>query len=68
MAGGRIIRQLPTLPASRAYFQAQFAQLPAAYKALEDPARYPVDLSAGLKKLQSRVEQDIQHREKMGES
>jgi nicotinate phosphoribosyltransferase len=67
MAGGRIVRQLPTLPASRDYFQAQFARLPETYKALRDPARYPVSLSAGLKKLQSRVEQDIRHRE-LGES
>ena len=56
MAGGRIIRPLPTLQASRDYFQAQFAMLPATYKSLQDPVSYPVSLSAGLKKLQSRVE------------
>ncbi|MFA4903125.1 MAG: nicotinate phosphoribosyltransferase [Desulfobaccales bacterium] len=67
MAGGRITGKLPTLSASRDYFQAQFAKLPETYKTLQDPARYPVSLSVGLKKLQSRVEQDIRHRE-LGES
>ena len=67
MAGGRIIRPLPTLPASRDYFQAQFALLPAPYKSLQDPASYPVGLSAGLKALQSRVEQQIRQRE-LGEN
>ena len=63
MAGGRITGKLPTLPVSRDYFQAQFAKLPETYKTLRDPASYPVSLSAGLKKLQSRVERDIRHRE-----
>ncbi len=67
MAGGRMVRPLPALPASRDYFQAQFARLPATYKTLQDPARYPVSLSTGLKKLQTGVEQDIRLRE-LGES
>jgi nicotinate phosphoribosyltransferase len=67
MTGGRRIRQLPTLKESRDYFQAQFATLPENYKTLQDPARYPVSLSAGLTALQSRVEQHIRRRE-LGES
>ena len=67
MQGGRITRPLPALQANRDYFRGQFARLPAAYKAIQDPARYPVSLSPGLKILQSRVEQDIRHRE-LGES
>jgi nicotinate phosphoribosyltransferase len=63
MAGGRIIRSLPTLQASRDYFQAQFARLPETYKALQEPARYPVGLSAGLRALQAQVEEDIRRRE-----
>ncbi len=67
MTGGRIIRPVPTLQASRDYFQAQFAKLSETYKRLQDPARYPVNLSAGLKKVQSRVEQQIRRRE-LGEN
>ncbi len=67
MAGGRLTRPLPTLPESRDYFQAQYARLPDAYKVLQDPATYPVSLSPGLKDLQSRVVQEIRHRE-LGES
>jgi nicotinate phosphoribosyltransferase len=67
MAGGQIMRPLPTLPASRDYFQSQFAKLPETYRTLQNPGRYPVTLSTGLKALQSRVERDIRHRE-LGES
>ena len=67
MAGGRITRPLPTLSECRDYFQAQFARLPAAHKVLQDPTSYPVSLSPGLQELQSRVAQQIRHRE-LGES
>jgi nicotinate phosphoribosyltransferase len=67
MTGGRITRPLPTLKESRDFFQAQFALLPVAHKALQDPALYPVSLSSGLKALQFRVEQHIRRRE-LGES
>lgn len=63
MAGGRIIRPLPTLTACRDYFRDQFAKLPAAYKTLQDPARYPVSWSPKLTHLQAQVEQDIRRRE-----
>ncbi len=67
MAGGRVAAPLPTLQESREYFLSQFALLPDSYKSLEDPARYPVDLSPGLQELQARVEREIQKRE-LGES
>jgi nicotinate phosphoribosyltransferase len=67
MANGRITRPLPSLTESRDYFQAQFARLPEAHKALQDPTPYPVSLSVGLKELQSRVVQQIRQRE-LGES
>lgn len=67
MAGGKIIGHMPELNDCRDYFQAQFAKLPEIYKQLENPARYPVSLSAGLKELQSQVEQRIRQRE-LGES
>jgi len=67
MANGRIIRPLPSLRESREYFKDQFARLPAAHRAIQDPTPYPVTLSSGLKELQSRVVQQIRHRE-LGES
>jgi len=67
MEKGRLTRPLPTLHQSRDFFHAQFALLPAPYKALEDPASYPVDLSPGLQDLQARVEREI-HRRELGES
>lgn len=67
MTGGRISRPLPTLQENRDSFQDQFARLPEPYKTLQNPARYPVSLSPGLKELQSQVEQQIRHRE-LGES
>jgi nicotinate phosphoribosyltransferase len=63
MAEGRVTRKLPTLPECRGFFQTQFALLPESYQALEEPARFPVDLSPGLRDLQTRVEQEIHQRE-----
>lgn len=67
MRQGRPSQPLPSLKECREYFLAQFALLPAPFKALQEPAPYPVDLSPELKDLQSRVKQEIQHRE-LGES
>jgi nicotinate phosphoribosyltransferase len=67
MRQGRLTRPLPSLKESRDYFLAQFARLPEAYKALEAPPAYPVDLSAGLTALQAQVEREIHTRE-LGES
>ncbi|MDI6853792.1 MAG: nicotinate phosphoribosyltransferase [Deltaproteobacteria bacterium] len=67
MDRGRVTKQLPDLKQSRDYFASQFTSLPQAYKDIENPAAYPVSLSAGLEKLQSRIEQEILERE-LGES
>jgi nicotinate phosphoribosyltransferase len=67
MQAGRISQPLPSLQESREYFFSQFALLPEPYKALTQPALYPVTLSSGLQDLQSRVQQQIQQRE-LGES
>ena len=67
MANGRITRPLPTLPECREYFRDQFARLPEAHKALQDPTPYPVSLSPGLTELQSQVTQQIRRRE-LGEN
>ncbi|HZE21225.1 MAG TPA: nicotinate phosphoribosyltransferase, partial [Desulfobaccales bacterium] len=67
MTDGRIKPPLPSLKESRDYFRNQFDRLPDAHKAIQDPAPYPVSLSPGLQKLQSRVVQQIRQRE-LGES
>jgi hypothetical protein len=67
MVNGRITRPQPSLGECRDYFQDQFTHLPAAHKALQDPTPYPVSLSPGLEELQSRVMQQVRHRE-LGES
>jgi nicotinate phosphoribosyltransferase len=59
MASGAPLMPLPTLEESRAYFSEQFALLPESYKALADPPRYPVSLSAGLAEREARVEEDL---------
>lgn len=53
----------PSLEESREYFKQQFALLPEAFKALENPPRYPVTLSPGLAERESRVEEELHHRE-----
>ncbi|MEW6388038.1 MAG: nicotinate phosphoribosyltransferase [Thermodesulfobacteriota bacterium] len=67
MQGGRLTRPLPSLKECREYFLGQFDRLPEPYKALENPAAYPVSLSPGLTALQARVEQEI-HKFELGES
>jgi nicotinate phosphoribosyltransferase len=67
MRRGRIVRPLPSLNDHREHFQAQFAHLPEPYKALENPPVYPVELSPGLRDLQSRVECKLRQSE-LGES
>ena len=63
MRRGRIIRPQPTLKDSRVYFQTQLARLPESYKALQAPPVYPVELSPGLRELQSEVEGKLRQRE-----
>jgi nicotinate phosphoribosyltransferase len=58
---------LPSLQESREYFRRQFALLPEAYKALNNPALYPVSLSQGLTEREARVAKELQRRE-LGET
>jgi nicotinate phosphoribosyltransferase len=63
MHNGKPVGSLPTLEDSRAHFSQQYALLPEAYKALENPPLYPVSLSPGLSEQQARVTRELQHRE-----
>jgi nicotinate phosphoribosyltransferase len=63
MENGTPLLPLPTLQESRAYFRRQIDLLPAAYRALENPPEYPVNLSQGLTERQARVEEELQKRE-----
>jgi nicotinate phosphoribosyltransferase len=67
MAEGALLKEPPDLKASRDYFAGQFAKLSPMYKALENPAAYPVHLSPGLEALQRQVEERLKTRE-LGES
>jgi nicotinate phosphoribosyltransferase len=63
MQNGEPVGSLPTLQDSRAYFSQQYAFLPEAHKALENPPLYPVSLSRGLSERQARVTEELQQRE-----
>jgi nicotinate phosphoribosyltransferase len=52
---GRVVTPTIDLPSCRRYFKAEFARLPAAYKALHEPSRYPVEVSPKLQKIQPEV-------------
>jgi nicotinate phosphoribosyltransferase len=49
---GRILVPIADLKSCRQHFQAEFARLPDAFKALSDPARYSVEVSPNLQKIQ----------------
>lgn len=49
---GRVVTPTVDLHSCRRHFQAEFAKLPAAYKALHEPSRYPVEVSPKLQKIQ----------------
>jgi hypothetical protein len=53
---GRVVTPTIDLHGCRRHFQAEFAKLPAAYKALDEPARYPVEVSPKLQKIQPEVD------------
>ena len=50
---------LPSLEASRATFLEEFGRLPEAFKAIRNPARYPVEFSPALQKLRAEVEHTV---------
>jgi nicotinate phosphoribosyltransferase len=53
---GRVVTPTVDLPGCRRHFQAEFARLPAAYKSLHEPARYPVEVSPKLQNIQLEVD------------
>jgi nicotinate phosphoribosyltransferase len=55
MLGGRRVRARDTLPAARARFEEDLAELPAAAKALRSPTPPPVERSDRLRELIERV-------------
>jgi nicotinate phosphoribosyltransferase len=63
MQKGLPLAPAPSLEESRDYFKRHCALLPEAFKALENPPRYPVTLSQGLAERESRVEEELHHRE-----
>jgi nicotinate phosphoribosyltransferase len=56
---GKIVGRLPTLDDSRAVCRDELARLPVIYKAVVNPARYPVWFSAGLLKLRDSVRRTL---------
>lgn len=63
MRQGKRLRPDPSLQESRTFFQQQWQALPDPHKKLEDPAHYPVHLSAKLTELQEEVVQATKERE-----
>ncbi|HXQ20680.1 MAG TPA: nicotinate phosphoribosyltransferase [Candidatus Acidoferrales bacterium] len=53
MCGGRISESPPALGAIRERFLSEFGMLPEGYKALAEPAQYPVQISAELRRVQA---------------
>jgi nicotinate phosphoribosyltransferase len=53
---GRVVASPIDLDSCRRRFQSEFARLPAAYKALHEPERYPVEVSPNLQKIQPDVD------------
>ncbi|MBX6421635.1 MAG: nicotinate phosphoribosyltransferase [Nevskia sp.] len=51
MRGGRRLRPDPPLQAARARLQEQLSRLPSALRSLDEARPYPVEISAGLKRL-----------------
>lgn len=62
MSDGQRLGHEPSLGELRERFAREFAQLPSPYKALVSPPRYPVDVSIGLRNLQSELTQKLQRR------
>jgi len=54
--GGKITGRLPTLNDSRSVCRDELDRLPEIYRAIVDPARYPVQFSAGLQDLRDAIQ------------
>ncbi len=55
MRSGRRVAPLPSLAEAREHCQREFRALPAVHKTLRSPARYPVEVSDGLRKLREET-------------
>ncbi len=55
MEGGRLVRPLPAIEELRDRFRREFAALDDRYKAVRNPAKYPVRLSRRLRRLQREL-------------
>lgn len=62
MRNGRCVRSQPSVQESRAFFLSEFAKLPETYKLVDEPARYPVTLSAALDQFQAKAVAQLQAR------
>ena len=60
MANGSIIGALPALSEIRDRFREEFRQLDEKYKAIRDPAVYPVYLSSDLQSLEEQMKRQIE--------
>jgi nicotinate phosphoribosyltransferase len=56
---GKLVYRLPTLSEIRERVREELEKLPARYKRLRAPARYPVKVSPGLKELTLRLKQTL---------
>jgi nicotinate phosphoribosyltransferase len=56
LRGGRIAGRLPTLNDSRSVCRDELDRLPEIYRAIVNPARYPVQFSSGLQDLRDLVQ------------
>ncbi len=56
---GRVVVPTDDLPGCRRRFKAEFARLPAEYKALHEPARYSVEVSPNLRKIQPELMEEV---------
>lgn len=55
MRGGSLLAPLPSLVATQQYAKAQLAALPTPFKALHEPATYPVEFSADLERRRQEL-------------
>ena len=62
MSEGRRLGREPALGELRERFAREFARLPSEYKARASPPRYTVDISPGLRNLESLLKEKLQRR------
>lgn len=67
MQNGRRLKEPEPLEAAQKRFQEQFTAMDDKYKAIREPDRYPVHLSAELETLQTQVVREVKIKE-LGES